>query len=60
MVLLLRDDNGTMHPVQKDLRPEDAPALIEQAKATCAALGRQFGYEPPPIEALRAGRMVAV
>jgi hypothetical protein len=60
MTLLIRDDNGFLHPVQKDVRPEEIPEMIAQAKSTCAALGKRFGYEPPPIEALRHGRMVAV
>jgi hypothetical protein len=60
MTLLLRDDNGFLHPVQKDVNARDIPDVIAQAKRTCAALGEQFGYRPPKIEALQNGRMVAV
>jgi hypothetical protein len=60
MTILLRDDNGFLHPVQKDVTPDQIPDVIALAKSTCAALGKRFGYTPPPIEALQHGRMIAV
>jgi hypothetical protein len=60
MHVLLRDDTGFFHPVLKNVTPDDIPDLIAQTKQTCAALGERFGYEPPPIEALCSGQMVAV
>ncbi len=59
MDILLRDDNGFSHPILKHVTPAQIPDLLAQAKQTCADLGRRFGYLPPPIEALQAGRMVA-
>jgi hypothetical protein len=60
MTLLLRDDAGFLHAVQKDVNAADIPDVIAQTKRTCAVLGKQFGYNPPPIEALHQGRMIAV
>src|SRR5260370_17969108 len=57
MDILLRDDDGFSHPVLKHVTLADIPDLLAQAKLTCADLGHRFGYEPPPIEALQAGRM---
>jgi hypothetical protein len=60
MNILLVDDNGFSHPVLKNVSHHDIPELIDQAHETCADLGRRFGYTPPPIEAMSAGRFVAV
>jgi len=49
MTLLLRDDKGVLHPVQKDLLPDACLDLIRQAKTTCLEID-----DHPPIMARAA------